>query len=65
MTEPDKIAALEQRIKQLEDFIFRTNVMWSMKDRMLSDSNLTETILDTLNSRVYVRSNVSLEVDQH
>jgi hypothetical protein len=56
MTDKERIKELEKRIQRLEDFLTST-FDW---DQMLDESNLEETILDTVNCNFYVSVNAEL-----
>ena len=56
MTDKERIKELEKRVQRLEDFLTST-FDW---DQMLDESNLEETILDTINCNFYVSVNAEL-----
>jgi|DEB0MinimDraft_10_1074344.scaffolds.fasta_scaffold11676_10 hypothetical protein len=56
MTDKERIKELEKRVQRLEDFLTST-FDW---DQMLDESNLEETILDTVNCNFYVSVNAEL-----
>ena len=56
MTDKERIKELEKRVQRLEDFLTST-FDW---DQMLDESNLEETILDTVNWNFSVSVNAEL-----
>ena len=56
MTDKERIKELEKRVQRLEDFLTST-FDW---DQMLDESNLQETILDTVNWNFFVSVNAEL-----
>ena len=56
MTDKERIKELEKRVQRLEDFLTST-FDW---DQMLDESNLEETILDTVNWNFSVSGNAEL-----
>lgn len=60
----EKIAELESRINQLEEFISRNADLWDDTPLMIANSSLTETVLDTIERRVYVQQTASLSIDK-
>ena len=56
MTDKERIKELEKRVQRLEDFLTLT-FDW---DQMLDESNLEETILDTVKWNFYVSVNAEL-----
>ncbi len=58
-----EIEALQQRIERLEQFIWRHADSWDDAESMLQTGSLAETILDTIDQRIYVTS-PSLSIDR-
>lgn len=58
-----EIEELELRVAHLENFIWRHADRWDDINSMIKEGSLVETILDTVDQRVYLQS-PSLSIDR-
>ena len=63
MSAASQIEELEDRIKRLEQYLFK-DTEWSHLSKMLEQSNLTQEILETVEQNVFVTTTSTMHINR-